>query len=149
MSLELLLGAAADVRSDVYALAVRLFELISGELPFVQFPYEYRLLQLQLLKVPCLRDRAGVPRALARSVARAMARERQERFATVAEFASCLKPFAGGTRFTTRRICSQSRWCSAEREKAQRAESTRTRPASAITPLAAAVRCLDMPHWQR
>ncbi len=89
MAPEMLGGATADARSDLYALGVLLFELLAG-----QRPYEAQTLGEWLRKVatepaPDLRQiKPELPTALASLVARLLQREAHARPASGAEVAA-------------------------------------------------------------
>jgi len=84
-------GEPVDGRSDEYALACVLYEMLVGEPPFtgpsVQAVIAKRFVQTPA-DVTALRD--GVPRSVARALQRALARTPIDRFATTAAFADAL-----------------------------------------------------------
>ena len=81
-----------DGRSDLYGLGVVLFEMLSGTVPFSGSNPMAILARRFTESAPSIRTlRAAVPEALDRAVARALAREPVDRFATVAEFAEALQ----------------------------------------------------------
>ncbi|MFO0746646.1 MAG: serine/threonine-protein kinase [Myxococcota bacterium] len=83
MSPEQAQGQPIDARSDIYAVGVLLYDLLSGQLPFC-FDNVFETLRAQVATEPLpLRAHAPhVSEALAAVVARAMAKPRDERFPT-------------------------------------------------------------------
>jgi serine/threonine-protein kinase len=98
MSPEQAQGKVLDARSDIYSLAVILYEVLTGKLPFdAKTPMEY--IQAHVTKAPiALDDRVpgkSFPKGLATVIARALEKAPEKRFGSAAEFAHALKPFAG------------------------------------------------------
>lgn len=91
MSPEQLRGEEVDGRADLYALGAVLFEMISSRVPF-DADSDYELMMKQLNEpVPVLAGTIpGVPRAIDRLIARAMAKDRSVRFNSAAEMRSAL-----------------------------------------------------------
>ncbi|WP_437623275.1 protein kinase domain-containing protein [Sorangium sp. So ce1151] len=93
---------SVDNRTDIYALGVSLYELLAGRQPY----YAETLPQLcaeVLTGTPTpLRDiRPDVPASLASVLEKAYAREREQRYASVAELIVALAPFAPARSYTT------------------------------------------------
>ncbi|WP_437635871.1 protein kinase domain-containing protein [Sorangium sp. So ce854] len=93
---------SVDHRTDIYALGVSLYELLAGRQPY----YAETLPQLcaeVLTGTPTpLRDiRHDMPAALATVLERAYAREREHRYASVAELVVALAPFAPARTYPT------------------------------------------------
>ncbi|MDH3402897.1 MAG: serine/threonine protein kinase [Acidobacteriota bacterium] len=86
---EILAGELPTQHSDVYSLCLVLYELFAGRPPFPAQPVEERL-RLQRAGAPALPDPDGVDPAVREAIARGLAPEPEERFATAAELAAAL-----------------------------------------------------------
>ena len=91
MSPEQCRGEELDPRSDLYSLGATLYHLVCGAPPFVAETV-FDLVSLQLFQPPPpLSERAeGVDPRLAAAIARAMSKEREDRFPDAAAFAAAL-----------------------------------------------------------
>jgi non-specific serine/threonine protein kinase len=91
MSPEQISGAAVDARTDVYALACVLFEMLAGEPPFVAATPDalFRMhLSMPPRSVTALRPR--VPASLSDVIARGLAKAPADRFETAARFSEAV-----------------------------------------------------------
>lgn len=92
---EQLGGAPADVRSDLYALGVLMFELLCGRRPFDADTLGALLQQVAQAPVPDLRALApGLPPAAAHLVMALLGKRAADRPASAAEVARALSPWA-------------------------------------------------------
>jgi serine/threonine protein kinase len=91
MSPEQSFGYDTDSRSDVYALGIVAFELLTGEVP-LRGKGAMETLFKQMREAPSFETEAGarVPRRLVPALTRALAKSAAERFATAKEFADAL-----------------------------------------------------------
>ena len=98
MSPEQATGSGAyDGRSDIYALGAVVFESVTGRPPFGGDNVREVLVRRLVEAPPSARKlRANVPAGLDRVVMRAMARQREARFDTAAEFAAALRAGQAG-----------------------------------------------------
>jgi eukaryotic-like serine/threonine-protein kinase len=79
-----------DARTDLYSLACVLYEMLAGEPPYTG-PTAQAVIAKRLTEpVPHLRTLREVPEAIEQAVTRALARNRADRFRTVAEFLAAL-----------------------------------------------------------
>jgi serine/threonine protein kinase len=82
MAPERLLGEPSDAKADVYSVAVTVFEMLSGTLPFPKVegnPLQQAVKQLQAVPTVLLALRPDLPHELVRMVMSALARDKNER----------------------------------------------------------------------
>ena len=97
MSPEQFTGQPVDVRSDIYALGVMAYEMLTGRLPWeANTAWEWASKHMTEAPTPLERQPLGpnVPEAMRSAIARALAKNKDERFASVREFFEAL---SGGT----------------------------------------------------
>ena len=101
MSPEQLAGKKIDGRSDLFSLAASLYQLLCGRLPFEGESMAQLMFEIANEPAPdILQFNAKVPPAVVDFLARAMAKDANERFQTGEEFARALRACVGqrGTR---------------------------------------------------
>src|SRR5437868_5046332 len=114
MSPEQLLGENLDGRSDIYSLAIIVYEMLSGKLPFVGDNQQAVMMKrITGLPVPLRAVAPQVSEAVERVVMQGLAREPGERVDDAKEFADALlTATTGGTQMlgkgSTRRIAEQA-----------------------------------------
>ncbi len=85
-----------DGRTDIWALGVVLYELISGERPFAgASPAEVCAGIFRDPPVPIRKKRPDVPPKLAQAIERCLEKDREARYPSIVAFASALAPYAG------------------------------------------------------
>ena len=97
MSPEQAQGKTLDRRSDIYSLAVILYEGLTGKLPF-DAKTSMEFIQLHVLQPPIHLDERvpgkTFPAGLGNVLQKALAKQPEDRFDTAVEFADALRPYA-------------------------------------------------------
>ena len=86
----------ADERSDIWALAATLYEMLTGECAWSATTLQEVCMKVAVDPAPRVRDRVSdIPEAIDPLIARAMSKDPAQRFQSVAEFAASLVPWGG------------------------------------------------------
>ncbi|MBN1774131.1 MAG: serine/threonine protein kinase, partial [Deltaproteobacteria bacterium] len=80
-----------DARTDIYALGVILYQALTGQYPFTGDTYNELIINIFSSEAPMPRElRPDLPEAMERVTMKAMAKQREQRFAGAREFAEAL-----------------------------------------------------------
>jgi len=94
MSPEQLSGKKVDGRSDLFSLAVSLYQMLSGHLPFVGDSMAQLMFKIANEQPADIRTlNADVPEGLAEVLVKAMAKDADQRYQSGEEFAAALRPY--------------------------------------------------------
>ena len=99
MSPEQLRGKPLDPRTDIYSLSLMTYEMLTGKLPFQgRTQQEMMIARLRSDPIPIrkMRPDLDVPEPVEKVLTKAMARNPDDRYQTVVEFADALAAAAGG-----------------------------------------------------
>src|ERR1044071_8895319 len=95
MSPEQLMGKQLDGRSDIYALGVVAYEMITGRLPFPDAKGPAGLITAQLKQTPSppsqAAPKAGLPPAADRAILKCLEKDKNNRFPNVSELSNALQ----------------------------------------------------------
>jgi len=105
MSPEQIRGEQVDHRTDIYAFGVILYELLAGSVPFNANNFAELVVALMSATPKALSQlREDVPAELNAVVARAMTRDRAERYQTLPELIEALEPYTAQTALHASRV---------------------------------------------
>ena len=97
MSPEQIKGERIDPRTDIYSLGITLFEMLGGRPPFKADSAMTLMMMHMTDPVPNLQDlRSDVPAEMVAVVNKSLAKDREDRYQTAAEFAAALRSIGKG-----------------------------------------------------
>lgn len=99
MSPEQLRGKPLDPRTDIYSLALMMYEMLTGKLPFEgRTQQEMMISRLRNDPIPLRQRRPGMtfPESVEKVLGKAMSRDADARYATTLEFAEALQASVSG-----------------------------------------------------
>ena len=128
MSPEQAQGEPVDRRSDIYALGVILYEMLSGKPPYKADTPMGVVVKHITEPVPHILDvNSNLPQAIEAVIQKAMAKDKQARFATCAELAATLSTIERGEALDPKTLLAMPRITSTQTVVARRSEQPKNR----------------------
>jgi serine/threonine protein kinase len=91
---------SVDIRADIYSLGCTLYHMLSGHPPFLESDLRPEKAH-EKSKIPPIRRTPPIPRKLWEVLQQMLAKQADQRYATPAEAAEALLPFAEGSDLVT------------------------------------------------
>jgi eukaryotic-like serine/threonine-protein kinase len=126
MSPEQCRGVGVDYRTDIYALGVMLYEMFGGRTPFQAQTFLEIVNGHVYHTPPPLADFAQVPAVIERVIAKAMAKQPDERYQSAADLAAALALLADDLDIEAPVVRAKSRAAGAQQQDAPAAPAMRT-----------------------
>jgi len=130
MSPEQARGQSVDARADIFSLGAVLYEMIAGRVPFEgETTSDVIAAILEKQPPPLARYSPDTPSELQRIAAKALVKDREERYQSIKDMLLDLKAFKQELEFEERSVPAQSSFSSVTTESAQVAGATVSTPA--------------------
>lgn len=146
---QMVSSKSVDARTDIWSLAIILYELVAGRVPFDGEVIPEIVAKVLQSPVPPVTSRVDLPPGLERVIEKALAKERTDRYPDVAAFALALAPFVSADARASVQRVSRVLGVVAETTlpdgAAQHDEPERPAPASVTTFGGSAATQLDLP----